>query len=461
MADDTGHRGASNPPKMRREKNPKDSSTSDRVNDLEEKKNPKDSSTAKGSGAKPGHDTERDTIIHGRLKDGTLKLYELDKELAPIDAIRLRREYLEQETGAKLTNIGIFSIDVERVVKRNCENMIGTVQVPVGVAGPVRVNGGYAQGSYWLPLATTEGALIASVNRGCSAITKAGGADVRILHDGMTRAPVFATDSVTHAVQVRDWVTVHRDELKTVAESTTSHGKLTDIVTFITGTSVYVRLEFDTKDAMGMNMVTIASAKVADLITQGTGARLIALSGNMCTDKKPAAINGIMGRGRSVVAGIALPEDLISSVFKTDAKTLAEVNYRKNLVGSARAGAMGFNAHAANVVAAMFIACGQDAAHSIDGSTCITTVDLTETGAYVAVTLPSLPAGTVGGGTGVDTQQECLRLLGVAGSGTPPGTNAKKLGEIIGAAVLAGELSLLGALAAQHLARAHQQLGRG
>jgi hydroxymethylglutaryl-CoA reductase (NADPH) len=414
-----------------------------------------------GSGAKSGHDAERDTIIQGRLKDGSLKLYELDKELAPIDAIRLRREYIEQETGSKLENIGIFSIGVERVVKRNCENMIGTVQVPVGVAGPVRVNGGYAQGSYWLPLATTEGALIASVNRGCSAITKAGGAEVRILHDGMTRAPVFATENVVHAVRVRDWVTVHRDDLKAAAESTTSHGKLADIVTFITGTSVYVRLEFDTKDAMGMNMVTIASAKVADLIAQGTGARLIALSGNMCTDKKPAAINGIMGRGRSVVAGVALPDELIRSVFKTNAKTLHEVNYRKNLVGSARAGAMGFNAQAANVVAAMFIACGQDAAHSIDGSTCITTVDLTEGGVYVAVTLPSLPVGTVGGGTGVETQQECLKLLGVAGSGSPPGTNAKKLAEIIGAAVLAGELSLLGALAAQHLARAHQQLGRG
>lgn len=413
------------------------------------------------NGAKAGQDNERDTIIRNRLKDGSLKLYELDRELAPIDAIRVRREYIEQETGAKMENIGIFSIDVDRVTKRNCENMIGAVQVPVGVAGPIRINGGHAQGDYWLPLATTEGALVASVNRGCSAITKAGGADVRILRDGMTRAPVFATDSVAHAVQVCDWVTAHRDELKTAAESTTSHGKLSDIVTFVAGTSVFVRLEFDTKDAMGMNMVTIASAKVGDLIAQGTGARLIALSGNMCTDKKPAAINGIMGRGRSVVAGIALTNEQIGAILKTDAKTLYEVNYRKNLLGSARAGAMGFNAHAANVVAAMFIACGQDAAHSIDGSTCITTVDQTETGAYVAVTLPSLPVGTVGGGTGVDTQQECLKLLGVAGSGTPPGANAKKLAEIIGAAVLAGELSLLGALAAQHLARAHQQLGRG
>jgi len=414
---------------------------------------------ARGEGS--GRETEEDGIMYTKLKNGSLKLYELEKDLPPLDAIRVRRGFIEQETGTSLENLGIFSIDIERVVKRNCENMIGTVQVPVGVAGPLLVQGEYAQGNYYLPLATTEGALVASVNRGCSTITKAGGAQVRILHDGMTRAPVFAAESVVHAKQVADWVGEHYDDLRAVAESTTSHGVLTDIVAFIAGTSVFVRLEFDTKDAMGMNMVTIASAKVAELVAQGTGARLVALSGNMCTDKKPAAINGIMGRGRSVVAGVALSHELISQILKTDANSLFEVNYRKNLVGSARAGSMGFNAQAANVVAAMFIACGQDAAHAIDGSTCITTVDLTESGAYIAVTLPSLPVGTVGGGTGVETQQECLRILGVAGSGNPSGTNARKLGEIIGAGVLAGELSLIGALAAQHLARAHQQLGRG
>jgi hydroxymethylglutaryl-CoA reductase (NADPH) len=405
--------------------------------------------------------TDTETAIRTRLKEGSLKLYELEKEVSAVDAIRIRREFIEYETGITLDNVGIFSIDVERVVKRNCENMIGTVQVPVGVAGPLQVNGEYAHGSYYLPLATTEGALVASVNRGCSAITRAGGAEVRILHDGMTRAPVFAARSIAHAKQVVDWVAGHEADLREAAESTTSHGKLIGIVPFIAGTSVFFRMNFDTKDAMGMNMVTIASAKVSDLIAQGTGARLVALSGNMCTDKKPAAINGILGRGRSVVAGVALPHDLISSIFKTDAATLFEVNYRKNLVGSARAGAMGFNAHAANVVAAMFIACGQDAAHAIDGSTCLTTIDPVPAGVYVSVTLPSLPVGTVGGGTGVETQQECLKLLGVAGGGTPPGTNAKRLAEIIASGVLAGELSLLGALAAQHLARAHQQLGRG
>jgi len=414
-----------------------------------------------GTRIKNGTDRENEIQIHAKLKAGSLKLYELEKDLAPVDAIRVRREFIEQETKTSLANIGIFSIDIDRVVQRNCENMIGTVQVPVGVAGPLVVNGDYAKGAFWLPLATTEGALVASVNRGCSAITKAGGADVRILHDGMTRAPVFAVKSIVHAKQVVDWVDAHRDELAAVAQSTTSHGKLTDIVTFVAGTSVFVRLEFDTKDAMGMNMVTIASANVADEIARQTGARLVALSGNMCTDKKPAAINGILGRGRSTVAGIALSHELIAQVFKTDAPTLVEVNTRKNLVGSARAGSMGFNAHAANVVAAMFIACGQDAAHAIDGATCMTTIDLTPTGVYVAVTLPSLPVGTVGGGTGVGTQQECLKMLGVAGGGDPPGANAKKLAEIIASGVLAGELSLIGAQAAQHLARAHKELGRG
>jgi len=230
---------------------------------------------------------------------------------------------------------------------------------------------------------------------------------------------------------------------------------------FVTGTTVHVRLEFDTKDAMGMNMVTIASERVADLIEEKTGARLLALSGNLCTDKKPAAINGILGRGKSVAAGVGIPDDLIVGIFKTDAATLAEVNYRKNLLGSARAGSLGFNAQAANVIAAVFIACGQDPAHVVEGSGTFTTVEQREGGVYVAVTIPALQLGTVGGGTGLDTQRECLSILGVAGGGTPPGAQAGKFAEIVAAAVLAGELSLLGALGAGHLARAHRALGRG
>lgn len=395
-----------------------------------------------------------------RLRDGSLKLYALEKELPPDKAVAIRRRFIEEETNTKLEHIGDLSISLDAVVKKNCENMIGTIQVPVGVAGPITIHGEYTEGSYYLPLATTEGALIASVNRGCSLISAAGGAEVRILKDGMTRAPVFAADSIIHAKTICDWVMNHQDEIRAEAEATTRFGKLTSIDVTTGGTSVFVRMAFFTGDAMGMNMVTIASAKAADLISQKTGARLIALSGNWCTDKKPASINAVMGRGKTVSAGILLTNELIERVLKTTASSLLEVNARKNLVGSARAGSLGFNAHAANIIAAMFIACGQDPAHVVEGSLCITTVDSAPDGVYVSVTLPALPVGTVGGGTGIDTQAESLRMLDVLGSGTPPGSNAKKLAEIIASGVLAGELSLLGALAAQHLARAHSTLGR-
>jgi len=395
-----------------------------------------------------------------RLKRGSLKLYALEQELPADEAARVRRAYIESVCGVALPAIGAYTIKADRVAKKNCENLIGAVQVPVGVAGPLVVHGEYAEGSFYLPLATTEGALVASVNRGCSTILRAGGAGVRIFRDGMTRAPVFAATDVIHARRIVEYVHTHQREIAAAAESTTSHGKLTGITCSVAGTSVYVRFEFDTKDAMGMNMVTIASAKAADLIASETGARLIALSGNVCTDKKPAAINLIMGRGRTVAAGVLLQDALVRDILKTDAATLAEVNMRKNLVGSARAGSFGFNAHAANIVAALFIACGQDPAHVVEGSLAITTVDPVPGGVYVAVTIPSLPVGTVGGGTGIAPQQECLQLLGVAGGGDPPGSHARQFAEIVAAGVLAGELSLLGALGAQHLARAHQALGR-
>jgi hydroxymethylglutaryl-CoA reductase (NADPH) len=396
-----------------------------------------------------------------RLKKGTLKLYALESELPPLEAVRTRRTFLEEEHGISLSRLGSFSMNIDRVVKRNIENMIGAVQIPLGVAGPIRVRGEWADGTFYLPLATTEGALVASVNRGCSAISGAGGADVRILRDGMTRAPVFAVRDVVHAREVSDWIRAHLKELKETARSTTSHGELLGCVPFVTGTSVYARFLFDTKDAMGMNMVTIASERMSEQIEAATGARLVALSGNMCTDKKPAAINLIEGRGKTVVAGVLLQADRVRSTFKTEPETMVEVNVRKNLLGSARAGSLGFNAQAANVVAAMYLACGQDAAHVVEGSSGITSAEMRGEDVYVAVTLPALQVGTVGGGTGLDTQKECLSLLGVAGGGDPPGANAKKFAEIIACGVLAGELSLLGALGAQHLARAHQALGRG
>ncbi|HJK02570.1 MAG TPA: hydroxymethylglutaryl-CoA reductase (NADPH) [Methanocorpusculum sp.] len=396
-----------------------------------------------------------------KIRSGDLKLYSLEKLMPVNEAVALRRKYIEEETSTDLTAVGKYTIPIERVVVRNIENMIGCVQIPVGVAGPVIVNGDYSKGSFWLPLATTEGALIASINRGCSAIREAGGAEVRILRDGMTRAPLFVATSVAHATEVAHWAEDNLLLLKIAAEETTHYGELVGLTTYVVGTNVFVRFEFDTKDAMGMNMATIASEAAAKLIEAKTGARLVSTSGNMCCDKKPSAINVIEGRGKTIVAGVFLPDDLVASKFKTDAKTLMEVNTRKNLVGSARAVSLGFNAHAANMIAAIFLACGQDPAHIVEGSNAITTVDVVPGGVYVSVSLPSLQVGTVGGGTGIATQQACLSMLGVAGGGMPPGVHAKAFSEIVATAVLAGELSLLGALAAQHLVKAHLKLGRG
>jgi len=396
-----------------------------------------------------------------KIRSGELKLYALEKNMPADEAVSLRRMYIEEETHADLSAVGKYTISIDRAVTRNIENMIGCIQIPVGVAGPILVKGEYAENSYWLPLATTEGALVASINRGCGAITKAGGAEVRILRDRMTRAPVFSAKSVSHAAETARWAEDNLLLLKIAAEETTQHGELIGLTTYTAGTSVYIRFEFDTKDAMGMNLATIASEAAAHIIEEETGAKLISVSGNMCCDKKPSAINVIEGRGKTISAGVFLSDELVSTVFKTNSATLIDVNTRKNLIGSARAASLGFNAQAANVIAAMFIACGQDPAHVVEGSNAITTVDAVEGGVYVSVTLPSLQVGTVGGGTGLATQNACLKMLGVAGGAENPGDNSKAFAEIVAAGVLAGELSLLGALGAQHLGKAHRQLGRG
>lgn len=395
-----------------------------------------------------------------KVKRGEVSFHEIDKILDMNASIELRRTAISELTGTQFDHISQFSFDLESVTKRNIENMIGAIQVPLGIAGPLRVNGDFAKGDFYIPLATTEGALVASAERGSSVITASGGANVRIFKDEMTRAPVFRTKDIIGAKDLTTWVDRNFERLKEKAQATTRFGELLSIQAFTTGRNVFLRFSYDTKDAMGMNMVTIATDAAVDLILSENDAQLVALSGNMCSDKKPAAINAILGRGKTVSSDVFIEKGIILEKLKTTPEKMAEVNYRKNLVGSARAGSLGFNAHAANITAAMFIACGQDAAHVVEVTNAITTMELTEDGLYCSVTLPSLNVGTVGGGTHIATQLECLKLLGVAGSGEPPGTNSKKLAEIIAAAVLAGEISLVGALAARHLARAHAALGR-
>jgi hydroxymethylglutaryl-CoA reductase (NADPH) len=397
------------------------------------------------------------------LVSGKVSFYRAGTEVDVRAAVRIRRAAMEKLSGTELTDIGSFSIDEIASSKSNIENMIGAVQIPVGIAGPIAISGEFAAGSFYLPLATTEGALVASVNRGCSAITSCGGTITRIFSDYMTRAPVYSFDSVIRVKEFVDWLESPGvfARLQEKASTTTKFGKLTDVEHFVTGNNVYLRFCFDTKDAMGMNMVTIATQAIVDLIGDEFGSYPVSLSGNMCTDKKPAAINAIRGRGKTVVAEAELNAETVEKKLKTTPEAMAEVNYRKNLLGSMRAVSLGFNAQAANVIAAMFIACGQDPAHVVEGSNAITTMEVTKYGSlYCSVTLPSLQLGTVGGGAKIATQKECLGILGVAGAGESPGHNAKKLAEIIASAVLAGEISLVGAQAAGHLARAHAKLGR-
>ena len=324
----------------------------------------------------------------------------------------------------------------------------------------VPVDGSHDSRNVYLPLATTEGALVASVNRGCAVIRQSGGATARVLENGMTRAPAFRVADVREAETVATWVTDHVDQLAAAAEETTSHGECTAVRPYVVGDTIFCRFTYDTKDAMGMNMATIATQAAAEVIEAETPASLVALSGNLCVDKKPAAINAVEGRGRTVAADVLIPRDVVQERLHTTPGAIAEVNRRKTLVGSAKAVSLGFNAQVANVVAAMFLATGQDAAQVVEGANAITTAEAREEGLYATLTLASLEVGTVGGGTRLPTQAEALDILGVRGGGDPAGANGDALAEAVAAGALAGELSLHAALASRHLSSAHETLGR-
>jgi len=394
-----------------------------------------------------------------RVQNGELRLYELEDEADAETAAAARRHLLERETDAELDAIGDYSFDAADV-EANIENMVGGAQLPMGIAGPVSIDGGATDGDYYLPLATTEGALVASVNRGLSAIDTAGGATARVTDSGMTRAPVFRVEDIAEAETVVEWVADNDGQLREAAESTTSHAKLLDVDPYVVGDNVFLRFVYDTKDAMGMNMATIATREAAELLEAETPAQLVALSGNLCSDKKPAAINAVEGRGRTVTADVLLDRELVEDRLNTTPEAMAEGNTRKNLVGSAKAASLGFNAHAANTIAAVFLATGQDAAQVVEGANAITTMNVREEGLYASISLASLEAGTVGGGTRLPTQSEGLDILGLAGGGDPAGAHADALAEVIAVGALAGELSLVAAFCSRHLSSAHEELGR-
>lgn len=280
-----------------------------------------------------------------------------------------RRNALEKELRVDLKNIGSFTLDESVAATRNCENMIGVTQIPLGIAGPLIIQ----SNSYYIPLATTEGALVASVNRGCKAITESGGAIVDSYKAGVTRGPVFRVNNLSESKKFCKFLEEHIEDLKKVATGTSGHLRLEKISSVGVGRYHYVRLNFDTQDAMGMNMVTIATNAIASHIQTKTGILCLAVSGNYCVDKKSAWQNIINNRGTVVWAEATFTKHVLSDVLKTSAQKVYDVWLAKCMIGSAIAGSMAFNAQFANIVAALFLATGQDVAHVVEGSLGVTT----------------------------------------------------------------------------------------
>jgi hydroxymethylglutaryl-CoA reductase (NADPH) len=341
----------------------------------------------------------------------------------------------------------------------NIENFIGTVKLPVGLAGPLRVNGITAQGDFYVPLATTEAALVASYHRGACLITLAGGATTVILSEGVSRAPAFAFGSLEHVGKFVIWCVSQIDAIRQAAEATTRFGKLLDLRFTVEGNHAYLLLEFTTGDAAGQNMVTIATQAACDHILAHCPVKptYYFVEGNLSGDKKASAQSFQTVRGRKVSAEVRLPRPIVERHFHTTPEKMIDY-WRMSAMGGVLSGTIGVQGHYANGLAALFIACGQDAACVSEAAVGVTRFELDPAAdsLYAAVTLPNLIVGTVGGGTGLPSQRGGLEILGLAGAG-----KARAFAEVCAALALAGELSIIAALSAHHFAQAHERRARG
>uniref|UniRef100_A0A0D9VK56 3-hydroxy-3-methylglutaryl coenzyme A reductase n=1 Tax=Leersia perrieri TaxID=77586 RepID=A0A0D9VK56_9ORYZ len=407
--------------------------------------------------AAPMHAADEDIVA--AVVSGALPSHRLESRLGDCRrAARLRREALRRVTGRGVEGLPFEGMDYEAILGQCCEMPVGFVQLPVGVAGPLLLDGR----EYHVPMATTEGCLVASVNRGCRAIAASGGAVSVLLRDAMSRAPVVKLPSAKRAAELKAFVEApaNFELLAAVFNRSSRFGRLQDIRCALAGRNLYMRFTCITGDAMGMNMVSKGVENVLGYL-QNDFPDMDVIS---VSDKKPTAVNWIEGRGKSVVCEATIKGDVVQKVLKTSVEKLVELNIIKNLAGSAVAGALGgFNAHASNIVTALFIATGQDPAQNVESSQCITMLETVNDGddLHISVTMPSIEVGTIGGGTCLASQAACLNLLGVKGPNqVSPGANGKLLATIVAGSVLAGELSLLAALAAGQLVKSHMKYNR-
>jgi hydroxymethylglutaryl-CoA reductase (NADPH) len=367
----------------------------------------------------------------------------------------VRRQFLSQKTGKDLTHVGQYSFDPS-MLPGNIENFIGVAQVPIGVAGPLIVNGEYANGEFYIPLATTEGTLVASYNRGMKLLRESGGVKTTISDDAMQRAPVFVFSSAREAREFGFWVNENFGELRRRAESTTRVGKLRDIEQYSASRFLFLRFNFTTGDAAGQNMVGKATKAACDWIRSVyPSLENYYLESNFATDKKSSRINILHTRGKRVTAEATIPAHLVEEMMHTSVDAIYRARQVLNL-GGLLAGVNNNGNHSPNGIAAMFIATGQDVANVAESSAAVVHSELTPKGEfYYSITIPSLIVATCGGGTGLATQRECLELLGCYGRG-----HVKKFAEIVAATILCGELSLGTAVIAEEWVASHDRYGR-
>ncbi|KAI5433552.1 3-hydroxy-3-methylglutaryl-coenzyme A reductase 3, partial [Lathyrus oleraceus] len=423
-----------------------------------------DQSLPKSTAPEPSFCTKEDEEVVNSVVEGTTPSYALESRLGDcFRAAAIRREALQRTSGKSLKGLPLEGFNYDAILGQCCEMPVGFIQIPVGVAGPLLLDGF----EYTVPMATTEGCLVASTNRGCKAIYASGGAESVVLRDAMSRAPVVRFSSAKRASQLKFFLEdpLNSETLAVVFNRSSRFARLLGIQCAMAGKNLYMRFTCSTGDAMGMNMVSKGVQNVLDFLRNDfPDMDVIGISGNYCADKKPAAVNWIEGRGKSVVCEAVIKEEIVKKVLKTSVAALVELNMLKNLAGSAIAGALGgFNAHASNIVSAIFIATGQDPAQNIESSHCITMMEAVNDGKdlHISVTMPSIEVGTVGGGTQLASQSACLNLLGVKGSSKEsPGSNSRLLATIVAGSVLAGELSLMSAIAAGQLVNSHMKYNR-
>lgn len=366
----------------------------------------------------------------------------------------VRRKWLELKTGVELKNVGAFSESPENM-QGNIENFVGVAQVPVGVAGPLKVNGDFAKGNFYVPMATTEGALVYTYTQGMQILSLAGGVNTALLKDELHISSIFSFKTISEALNFSKWLSANFDRIKTQADGTTRHGTLLRIEPIIFDRNVTVKFYYSTADASGINMITFATDAACKFICSIVKPTKFYIQSNYSSIKKVTSHNFITGYGKSIVAECVIPRRLVKRTFNIWPEAMVDY-FNLVLLGTTHAGMIGMNGHVANGLAAIFLACGQDVASVVESHISVINYETTEKGdLYASVKLPCLVVGTIGGGIGLGTQRECLELMGCYGTG-----QAKKFAEIIGAAVLAGEIAICARIANGTFVEGHKKYGR-